>query len=211
MTASPSTRGRKLPIEVITPDEFIALSKACGPSVCGSRNRALLAVLYGAGLRIAEALALFPKDLDLDLGVLHVLHGKGDRRRAAPIDADNLATLRTWDQARGALQQARAGAPIAGPLAPWLCTLDGQRLDPGYCRKTLHRLATKAGITKRVHPHGLRHSLSAQLAREGVPVNVIQQQLGHRSLSTTSRYLEHVLPRQLVETMRARRPLTGGR
>jgi len=204
-------RGLRLPIEVISPDEFIALSAACGRSATGLRNRALLAVLYGAGLRLSEALGLYRKDLDFDQGILHVLHGKGNRRRAVGIDGDNLDTLRRWDGLRTV-----AGMPadprkpsLMGPLVPWLCTLDGRRLDPSYCRHLLPRLAAEAGIAKRVHPHGLRHSLSAQLAAEGVPVNVIQQQLGHRNVATTSRYLEHVLPLQLIETMRLRRPLTS--
>jgi integrase len=66
------------------------------------------------------------------------------------------------------------------------------------------RLAAKAGIEKRVHPHGLRHTHAAELAREGVPMNVIQAQLGHSSLATTSRYLAHVAPQHVVEAMKAR-------
>lgn len=214
MTTGGQNRGLRLPIEVISPDEFIALLGACGRSATGLRNRALLAVLYGAGLRLSETLGLYRKDLDLELGILHVLHGKGNRRRAVGIDADNLETLRKWDALRAAarvVQVPTEGPNLFGPLTPWLCTLDGRRLDPSYCRHLLPRLAARAGIAKRVHPHGLRHSLSAQLALEGVPVNVIQQQLGHRSLNTTSRYLEHIHPTQLVETMRSRRPLSGGR
>jgi len=214
VTTGGQNRGLRLPIEVITPNEFIALLGTCGRSATGLRNRALLAVLYGAGLRLSEALGLYRKDLDLDRGILHVLHGKGNRRRAVGIDADNLETLRKWDAVRAVapvVQVPTEGPNLFGPLTPWLCTLDGRRLDPSYCRHLLPRLAARAGIAKRVHPHGLRHSLSAQLALEGVPVNVIQQQLGHRSLNTTSRYLEHIHPTQLVETMRSRRPLSGDR
>jgi integrase len=66
------------------------------------------------------------------------------------------------------------------------------------------RLARKAGIDKRVHPHGLRHTMAAQLAAEGVPMNVIQAQLGHSSLATTSRYLAHIAPTTLIQTMQRR-------
>jgi site-specific recombinase XerD len=74
------------------------------------------------------------------------------------------------------------------------CTLGGSPLDPSYVRKLLARLAGKAGIEKRVNPHALRHSHAAELAAEGVPVKVIQGQLGHANLAVTDRYLRHVLP-----------------
>ncbi len=61
-----------------------------------------------------------------------------------------------------------------------------------------------AGIEKRVHAHGLRHTHAAELAREGVPINVIQAQLGHSDLGTTSRYLAHIAPQELIEQMQKR-------
>jgi integrase len=66
------------------------------------------------------------------------------------------------------------------------------------------RLAARAGIDKRVHAHGLRHTHAAELAREGIPVNMIQAQLGHESLATTDRYLRHIAPAELVQTIRQR-------
>ena len=191
-------------MEVLSPDEFIALCEACRASApTGIRNRALLGVLYGAGLRLAEALALFPKDLDLEAGAVHVLHGKGDKRRTVGIDPDCLELVAAWIDER-----RRRGL---GPLAPLLCTLAGRRLRGSYVRALLPRLARRAGITKRVHAHSLRHSLSAQLAAEGVPLNIIQQQLGHRSVTTTSRYLDHIRPTQVIDAMRQRHPLAGRR
>jgi site-specific recombinase XerD len=71
-------------------------------------------------------------------------------------------------------------------------------------RALLPRLAAKAGIEKRVHAHGLRHSHAADLMREGVPVNLIQRQLGHASLAVTSAYLDHIAPEQVVSVIRAR-------
>ena len=66
------------------------------------------------------------------------------------------------------------------------------------------RLGVKAGIDKRVHPHGLRHCHAAELAAEGVPVNVISRQLGHNSIATTAKYLDHIAPQQVIETIRRR-------
>jgi integrase len=69
----------------------------------------------------------------------------------------------------------------------------------------LPRLVSRAGIEKRVHPHGLRHTHATELAREGVSVGLIQQQLGHRSLATTDRYLRHIAPIQLITAIQDRR------
>jgi site-specific recombinase XerD len=84
------------------------------------------------------------------------------------------------------------------------CTLQGRPLQPSYVRTMLHRLGERAGVEKRVHPHGLRHTMSFELMMEGVPVPIIQKQLGHASLATTERYLDYLAPRDLVETMQRR-------
>ena len=84
------------------------------------------------------------------------------------------------------------------------CTLDGKPIDSSYIGHLLPRPASKAGIEKRVHPHALRHTHAAELACEGVPINVIQRQLGHSSAATTSRYLAHIAPVEVIETMRQR-------
>jgi len=73
-----------------------------------------------------------------------------------------------------------------------------------YVRAMLPRLAQRAGMEKRVHPHGLRHTHAAELAQERFPVNLIQQQLGHANLSVSSRYLDHIAPQERVEALKAR-------
>lgn len=162
----------------------------------GIRNRALLVVLYRGGLRVSEALALKPKDVDAAAGTITVLHGKGDRRRTVGLDPGAFAVVARWLERRGALG-------ITG-RQPLFCTLEGKRLQSSYVRTLLPRLAAKAGVDKRVHPHGLRHTHAAELAREGTPANLIQAQLGHASLATTDRYLRHIAPQQLVDAMRSR-------
>ena len=106
------------------------------------------------------------------------------------------ALLERWLDKRAALG--------ISPRRPLFCTLAGDRLDPSYVRRLLPRLAVRAGIEKHVHPYGLRHTHAAELAAEGKPVNLIQAQLGHASLATTDRYLRHIAPQQLIETMRTR-------
>ncbi len=190
-------KGRSFPAEVLTPDEVTALIKTCSNRApTGIRNRALITSLYRGGLRLGEALALAPKDVDLDRGTVTVLHGKGDRRRTVGIDPNAVAILSRWTDRRKMLQPKR-GAPL-------FCTLNGRPLHPSYVRTLLPRLAAKAGIDKRVHPHGLRHTMAFELMMEGVPVPIIQKQLGHANLATTQRYLDHIAPADVIGVMQER-------
>src|SRR4051812_46875445 len=97
----PPNYGLTYPAEVLTPEEVLRLIAACarrGPS--GLRNRALIVVLWRGGLRIAEALALYPKDVDLTAGTITVLHGKGNKRRTVGIDPAALAIIERWLECR---------------------------------------------------------------------------------------------------------------
>jgi site-specific recombinase XerD len=189
--------GRTFPPEVLTADEVKDLIRASSNRApTGIRNRALITVMYRAGLRLSEALALKPKDIDPDAGTVTVLHGKGDKRRVVGLDPGSMAILLRWVDKRH--EYSLTGRSTL------FCTLHGRRLHASYVRTLLHRLAAKAGIEKRVHPHGLRHSMSHDLMMEGIPVPIIQQQLGHTSLATTQRYLDHIAPKELVETMQRR-------
>jgi site-specific recombinase XerD len=201
-----ANKGRRFPPETLSEAEVSALIRAAsGRAPTGVRNRALIVVLYRGGLRVFEALGLHVRDVDVETGTIRVRHGKGDHSRIVGIDPAAASLIGRWLEVRRA-----RGIPRSAPL---FCTLRGRRLHDRYVRAVLPRLARRAGIDKRVHPHGLRHTHAAALAREGVPVNVIQAQLGHRSLATTDRYLRHIAPEELVRRMRQRTwqaPGTGG-
>ncbi len=189
---------RRRPPEVLSEAEAIALLKACGSRApTGVRNRALIAVLWRCGLRISEALELELRDVDLDAGTVRVRHGNGDRSRTVGLDEQTTALLARW------LDRRKKLSP--GARAPIFCTLQGGRIDSSYVRRLLPRLAAKAGIDRRVHAHGLRHTYAAELAREGTAINVIRDALGHTSLAVTDRYLRDVAPTHVIDTMRARR------
>lgn len=181
------TRGKLLPPEVLTEREIRALIGACSTrGITGHRNRALLAILWRTGVRISEALELRPHDVDFKNGTVRVRLGKGLKPRTTVLsDLDALPFVERWLEERGKLQAVGKGAPL-------LCTLKGTPTDPSYVRHLLPRLAQRAGLERRVHPHGLRHTHAADLALAGVPVLAIQQQLGHSSLVTTANYLKRV-------------------
>ncbi len=169
MSATPSTAttstvsgSRRRPPEVLTEPEAIALIKACSTRApTGVRNRALIAVLWRSGLRISEALALELRDVDLEAGTLRVRHGKGNKSRTVGLDEQTAAMLARW------IDRRRKLSP--GARAPVFCTLAGGRVDASYVRHLLPRLAAKAGLDRRVHAHGLRHTYASELARERTP------------------------------------------
>jgi site-specific recombinase XerD len=198
----PWNKGRKLPAEPLTHDEVKALLKACSNRApTGIRNRALIVLFYRGGLRLKEALSLMPKDCDTKQGTVRVLHGKGDKARFVGLDPEASAVLQRW-------LDRRTGIGVNG-RHPLFCTLKGRHLSSADVRNLMKRVATKVGTEKRVHAHGLRHTHAYELANEGTPLHVIQQQLGHSSLATTDRYVRHLKPQQVVEVMRRRTWKTG--
>lgn len=195
-TIAPPLR-RKLPAEVYTPDEIARLVKACSTKAkTGIRNRALIITLYRGGLRLSEALSLFPKDLDRSAGTARVLHGKGDKSRTIGLDDGAFTAIERWLDAREKLG--------IGARSPVFCTLKGEPIFTAYIRALLPRLARKAGIAKRVHAHGMRHTHAVELASEKVDLLTISAQLGHANISTTDTYLRHLAPQRVIEAMRAR-------
>lgn len=189
---------RRLPPEILTDAEVCALMRACSRyAPTGIRNRALIAMLYRTGLRINEALGLHPKDLNLDEGSVRVLNGKGGKSRTVGLDAGAAAIIERWLDARSVLG--------LGGRQTVFCTLTGKPMADAYVRVMLKRLALRAGIEKRVHAHGFRHTHAAQLRSEGIDIGIISRQLGHTSISTTARYLDHIAPTAVIETMRGRR------
>jgi site-specific recombinase XerD len=188
---------RRFPPEVLNDAEVRALLHACGDRTLPERrNRALLVLLYRGGLRISEALMLHPKDIDLDSGKVRVLFAKGGRSRTVGIDPFAASELRRWMEARAERR--------FGDRAPLFCSRTGKAVTTGYLRRLLPGLARCGGILKRVHAHGLRHIHASELRTEGVDIAIIGRQLGHVSIATTVRYLDHIAPASVIKAMQAR-------
>jgi integrase/recombinase XerD len=201
MPVPPTNAGQKRPVEPLTADEVRALlGAASNRSSSGIRLRALIGVMYGSGLRLAEVLALKPHDVDTKAGTIRIRHGKGDKARVVGIDPHGAALLDAW-------MERRKTHRLNGRHLIF-CVYEtgkvGQPLDPRYVRTALARLGVKAGIEKRVHPHGLRHSLAFAMATSGTPTHQIQAALGHTSLAVTDRYVRHLSPVEVIEAMKAR-------
>jgi site-specific recombinase XerD len=150
-------RGQKYPSEPLTRDEIVALCNANTNGALGCRNRAALYLLWHCGLRVSELLALRPCDVAADS--VRVLRGKGGKSRTVGLGAEAAAVVGRWMDRRKAL-----GIDARLPL---ICSLKGEALCPTAMRELMKRLARKAGIVKRVHPHALRHSFAADGCKTG--------------------------------------------
>lgn len=187
---------KKFPPEVYTREEVMSLMGACSKRApTGKRDRALICVLWRGQLRISEALALKPAAFDEDKQLLHVL-GKGRVSRVVVMDRQACDVLNSW-------LEVRKGLGFDGHQ-PIFCTLKGGSIDPAQIREKLPKLAKNAGIERRIHAHGLRHTGASEMAEEGVMLLDIQAQLGHSSSSTTDRYLHTLNPTGRAERLKKR-------
>jgi site-specific recombinase XerD len=203
----PSNAGRRFPAEPLTAEEVRALISAVpGRGPLGVRNRALIALLWRSGLRVSEALALRPADVDESEGTVRVRNGKGRKDRVAVIDAEALGYLRGWLEVRRALGingRATIFCSVADGAQGARVREPGRALATAYVRALLPKVGARAGLEKRVHAHGLRHSHATELVAAGVPLHVIAGQLGHASTATTDAYLAKLMPSERIKALRA--------
>jgi integrase len=182
---APRNKGRRYPADPPTVKEIIAVMRAAGDGADGARLRALIVILWRAGLRIGEALDLAETDLDASRGAVLVRRGKGGRRREVGMDRWAWSQLEPWISIRRHLPVGALLCVIRGATA-------GRHWEPSSARKQLARTAITAGVRRRFAPHQLRHAHAVEMAHEGVPLVVIQRQLGHANLGITSIYLQGI-------------------
>ena len=197
--------GRPLP-KLLRPDESAALlAAATGEDPLALRDRAMLEVLYGAGLRVSELVALPRSALDARAGVLRVF-GKGRRERLVPLGEPALeAVARYLESGRPAL------ARKARPQEALFLSRRGAPMTRQNFFERLRQLALKAGLpSERVSPHVLRHAFATDLLEGGADLRAVQAMLGHADLATTQIYT-HVSRRRLRELVEAHHPRGSGR
>jgi integrase len=197
----PGNAGKTYPSEPLTRREVHALMQRAGRGAAGARFRAAIALGWRCGMRASEVLNLEARDIDFDRGSITIRHGKGNKRRVIGLDAEAAQYVRTWMSERKRLKIPR-GAPL-------FCTFShgsvGNRWHYAQLAERMRELGPLAGIEKRTHFHGLRHTFAVDLLREGVSPLHIMKALGHHDLATTMRYLDHLEPGEVVDIMAGRR------
>jgi integrase/recombinase XerD len=187
-------RPKRLPV-VLTPQETMRLlnqpNRKC-PT--GLRNYTIMAVMWRAGLRVSEAIALQPVHIDFKHGLIRVVEGKGKKDRTLYVDPFTIDVLQKWLEVRKSITSKHKHLFV---------TLQGEPLDDSYLRRMVKREAKQAGIEKDVHPHTLRHSFATDLLNDGFTLVEVQDALGHANLSTTQVYL-HVNPVHMARRMQER-------
>lgn len=191
----PPKVGRRLP-RVLSRSEATSIVEQPLPDdkITSLRDRALVELLYGAGLRASEAAALDRDDVDLHGGLVTVRRGKGGKERRVPLGAPGVAALQAWFDA----------TPSGGPAV--FTNVRGGRLTTRSMQRIVHALGrdTAPGA----HPHAMRHSYATHMLDNGADLRGIQELLGHASLSTTQRYT-HVSVESLLQVYRSAHPHAG--
>jgi integrase/recombinase XerD len=158
--------------------------------ILGIRDRAILEVMYATGLRVSELIGLKLNDLHLSMGLLHTI-GKGDKERIVPL---------------GDLEEARPLLTAKHPEEPHLfVNSHGTGLSRQGIWKNLKALVRKAGITKNVTPHTLRHSFATHLLENGADLRTVQELLGHADISTTQIYT-HITKKRMTDVYKQHFP-----
>ena len=153
----PRTKGRRYPADPPTVDEIIAVMRAAGTRKNSARLRALIVLLWRAGLRVSEALDLAESDLDRQHGGILIRRGKGGKRREVGMDSWAWQQLDPWLQIRSDL-----------PVGALLCVIHGstagRHWEAAAARKQLSRAAAAAGVRRRFAPHQLRHAYAIEMS-----------------------------------------------
>ncbi|HIE05226.1 MAG TPA: site-specific tyrosine recombinase XerD [bacterium (Candidatus Stahlbacteria)] len=188
---------KRLPVVLSIPEVSRIIELASGNEPLTFRDRAMLEVLYGCGLRVSELISIKLSDLNLKEGFLRVV-GKGDKERLVPVGERAVAAIQAWLE-KGRLKVARGSNPFL-----FLNHL-GKHLSRMGAWKIVKKYVVKAGVKKRVTPHTFRHSFATHLIEGGANLRAVQMMLGHVDIATTQIYL-HIDRETLREVHRTCHP-----
>lgn len=169
---------KKLPVTFSSDEIEKLLSLPPEDTVLGLRDRAILALLYGTGIRASECSSLRESDVDLD-GCTVTVVGKGGHQRCVPMNDRVVRVMSRYRHHRGA----------ATPFAPFFLTRSGRPMSRGAIYDRVRLWGHRAKITKRVSPHRLRHTFATHLVQAGVNIVTIRDLLGHKQITSTQVYL----------------------
>lgn len=187
-------KARKLPVVLSTEEVERLLAEPKPDTVLGLRDRAILALLYGTGIRASECGGL--REEDVDLVDCHIrVTGKGGHERTIPLNTGVVESLEAYRRARGAVE----------PESAFFRSRSRRGLSRGAVYERVRTHAQRAGIRKRVSPHRLRHTFATHLVQRDADLVAIRDLLGHRCITSTQIYI-HVTAADLVEAV-ARHPI----
>jgi integrase/recombinase XerC len=173
---------KPLPTFLSVDDVFQLLGGIKINSELDVRDRAVLEVFYSCGVRVSELVGLNWADIDFQLGIIRVV-GKGSKERIVPIGAVALTALQSYGQ-----EQRKKRRSSGTGETPVFLNNRGERISTRSIARVVEKWLKRTGIQLRMGPHGLRHSFATHLLNGGADLRVIQELLGHASLSTTQRY-----------------------
>jgi integrase/recombinase XerC len=173
---------KPLPNFLSVDDVFRLLGAIKVDSSLDVRDRAILEVFYSTGIRVSELVGINWSDVDFQLGIARVV-GKGSKERIVPIGELALESLRNYGQA----VRTKWQLPCTGDN-PVFLNHRGGRMTVRSVARVVEKHLREAGIAVKMGPHGLRHSFATHLLNSGADLRIIQELLGHASLSTTQRY-----------------------
>ncbi len=179
---------KPLPI-FLNVSEITKLVTAPDATVLGLRDRALLEILYSAGIRVSELVGINMDDIDLISGVIKV-RGKGKKERLAMLGAEAQRAVRDYLK-----ETSRAGSSGAGAF---FLNRKGKRLTDRSVRRVVDKYVRKCSIERKISPHSIRHSFATHLLNNGADLRSVQELLGHKNLSTTQIYT-HLGSRRIKE------------
>lgn len=194
---------RRLPKFLTVDDSFRLVEAPSEEKFIVQRDRAILELLYGSGIRVSELCGLNLEDVDLREGLVKV-RGKGNKERIVPIGKHTKEALKKYLAIRQILRIKRN---IKTEDTALFINNRGQRLSTRQVRRVVDKYAKAIGIPEKIGPHTLRHSFASHLLMEGADLRVIQELLGHASLSTTQIYT-HVDLKHLIEVYDKAHPLS---
>jgi integrase/recombinase XerC len=184
-------REQHVPNYLPVDETFRLLDSITGNSVLACRNRAILETLYSTGMRVGELVGLDLGDVDFGKGLIRVL-GKGNKERMAPVGETALGRIRDY------MERRSEDTGFCADATPLFLNRLGGRLSARSVGRLIDKVNRQLGLMRPVSPHGLRHTFATHMLDAGADLRMVQELLGHASLSTTQRYT-HVSIDRLME------------
>jgi len=178
---------------LLSREDIPVLYEACDTA----KQRALLGLFYGCGLRKQEAVNLNASDVYFKSGLLYVRAGKGGRKRTVPLSKSVLNDLKDYyfHERPGALRYTRE------PVEAFMLNINGTRMKEDSYWREIKNLVHKAGLDRRITPHYLRHAIATHLLESGMKLEHVKDFLGHKSIETTQTYT-HITTHEMKKTTR---------